>query len=290
MAGLIDLHIHSAASDGTDATKELLEVLRLSGIRIFSITDHDTIEGAVEMEEILSHSDSMEYAEMRFIPGIEFSCITRAGKCHILAFDYDKSSEAFQSILEKGREKRRNKIRKRLDFMEEQFGIVLPEEKVRELLASGSVGKPHLGNLLVSMGLAKERDEAISKYINPCRTEESRLDGEEVIRAVLRAGGVPVWAHPYGGTNEKEVSEQDFEKQLDLLLSAGLMGLECFYSKYTRQQVTSLLAASKRNRLLVSGGSDYHGRNKSVPLGKLNDYGEEVDPAMLTVLSVLKSR
>ncbi|MBR6268367.1 MAG: PHP domain-containing protein [Selenomonadaceae bacterium] len=80
----IDLHMHSIASDGTDSIQELLENVRSGGIRTFSLTDHDTIDGVMEMESIVPK-------DMTFIRGIEFSCITAAGKCHILGYGYDKN-------------------------------------------------------------------------------------------------------------------------------------------------------------------------------------------------------
>lgn len=88
--GLVDLHMHCRASDGTDTVYELLERVREAGITTFAVTDHDTIEGAVEMESIVPD-------DMNFIRGIEFSCVTDVGKCHILAYGYDKDSQGFRS-------------------------------------------------------------------------------------------------------------------------------------------------------------------------------------------------
>ena len=65
----------------------------------------------------------------------------------------------------------------------------------------------------MSMGLAENKKDAIDKYINPCKTESDRLNATLVIRAILAAGGIPVWAHPYGGTDEREISHQKFEEQ-----------------------------------------------------------------------------
>ena len=229
--------------------------------------------------------------DLTFIRGIEFSCVTEAGKCHILGYGYDKDAQAFQDILQKGRDKRRLKLERRLTFMKERFGIEISQERREALFAMDSVGKPHLGRLLVSMGLAGSKDEAITTYVNPCQTGNGRLDGGEVIRAILASGGIPVWAHPYGGTGEKEVPQEAFERQLAVLLRAGLRGLECYYSKYTKDQIASLLDAAEKNGLLVSGGSDYHGKNKEdVQLGALGGDGEKVFAEKLTVLRECASK
>ena len=280
---MVDLHMHSTASDGTDTILELLKKVRIAGIHTFSVTDHDTIEGAMAMESIVPE-------DMRFIRGIEFSCITEAGKCHILGYGYDKNDKTFRNILEKGREKRRNKLERRLAFLSDEFGIQFSEEELHRLRTMNSVGKPHLGNLLVSMGLANDKNTAIEKYINPCKTESDRLDADEVIKAILASGGIPVWAHPYGGTGEREVSRENFQRQLRLLQKSGLLGLECYYSKYTEEQILSLLKAVNELRLLVSGGSDYHGRNKTVRLCELNNYGVTIEAEQITVLNELARR
>ncbi len=273
----IDLHMHSIASDGTDDAHKLLANLQAAGIKIFSVTDHDTIDGVVEMETIVPE-------DMTFIRGIEFSCITAAGKCHILGYGYDKDAQAFRDILQSGKEKRGSKLRRRVDFLKENFGIEIPGAEREKLFSRNSVGKPHLGNLLVSMGLAENKDEAIEKYINPCKSGSDRLPAKDVIRAILAAGGMPVWAHPYGGTGERELSQEEFEQQLQILLEAGLKGLECYYCKYSADQVAALVGTAKGNGLLISGGSDYHGANKKVALGTLNAYGGLVTEDEITIL------
>ncbi len=280
MKQVIDLHMHSTASDGTDTIPQLLGKLREAGITTFAVTDHDTMNGSREMEALVP-------SDMHFIRGIEFSCITPAGKCHILAYGCDWDHEAFQAVLEEGKALRRNKLERRLNFLKDNFNIVLTEEDMAILHKSGSVGKPHLGNLLAAKGLAPDKNAAIDKYINPCKTESDRIDGIKVIKAILQAGGIPVWAHPFGGTGEKRVSYENFRKQLDLLTAAGLEGLECYYCIYNDEQIDLLLQAAREKGLSISGGSDYHGRNKKVSLGELNAACRIVDQEMLTILARL---
>ncbi|MBO6134026.1 MAG: PHP domain-containing protein [Lachnospiraceae bacterium] len=277
---MIDLHMHSRASDGTDSIAELLENIRRAGINIFSVTDHDTIDGTLEMESIVPKN-------MRFIRGIEFSCKTAAGKCHILGYGFDSENEDFKQMLEEGRMRRRNKLERRLEFLKSEFGIEFTDNEVSKLRSMNSVGKPHLGNFLVEHGFSADKNSAIEKYINPCKTESDRLDGEKVVRAILSAGGIPVLAHPFGGTNEKEVPLEKFERQVEILRGSGLMGLECYYSKYDESQIGLLLKAAEKNGLCVSAGSDYHGKNKKVSLGEVSKSGVEVSPEMLTILSLV---
>ncbi|MCR5747206.1 MAG: PHP domain-containing protein [Lachnospiraceae bacterium] len=280
---MIDMHMHSTASDGTDNIKELLEKVREAGITVFSVTDHDTIDGSLEMERIVPD-------DMEFIKGIEFSSITEAGKCHILAYDYDENDKLFQSMLEEGFTRRRNKMERRIAFLDSEFGIRLTEDELSHLRQMKSGGKPHLGNLLVAKGYAADKNAAIEKYLDPCKTESDRLDGSKVIKAILSSGGIPVWAHPFGGSEEKAVSIPTFEKQLRILMKAGLKGLECHYSKYTDEQVEYLTHSADINGLYISGGSDYHGTNKKVPLGKLNATGSNADREKITILKAIEDR
>lgn len=93
----IDLHIHSTASDGTDTPEEIVEkIAQHSGIKIFALTDHDTIAGIEKLPTTFSD-------KIFFIKGVEFSCkIADGAKCHILAYFFDDTNEAFQQLLSKG--------------------------------------------------------------------------------------------------------------------------------------------------------------------------------------------
>ncbi len=281
---MIDLHIHSTASDGTDTIPELLKKIRDTGITTFSVTDHDTIDGALEMEKLVPD-------DMTFIKGIEFSCITEAGKCHILGFGYKDISPAFNDALKEAEENRRMKNERRIAFLADNFGIILTDKDLEELNALSSITKPHFGNLLVKKGLAPDKNTAIEKYLEPCKTDGYRLDGVKMIRAILDSGGVPVWAHPFGGTDEDEVPYDQFKKQFRCLCDAGLKGLECYYSKYNKDEIDLLLKGAFEHGLAVSGGSDYHGTNKDVTkvsLGKLNSLGEAVADSEITVVDLIK--
>lgn len=282
----VDLHIHSKSSDGTDAVPALLEKIRDAGIEIFALTDHDTINGVLEVEKIISE-DTVLGKNLTFIKGIEFSCISEAGKCHILGYDYDYNNASFRDILQEGRDKRRVKLERRLEYLEKERKIPFTDEEKTMLRNLDMVGKPHLGNLLVEKGKAVDMVSAIEEYINPCKTESTRLDAKAAVKAILASGGIPVWAHPYGGSGEKDLSESEFKKQLKVLVDAGIKGLECYYSKYTMDQVDSLLRAAKANKLLISGGSDYHGTNKKVTLHELNADGIDIDAEKLTILNTL---
>ncbi len=278
MASTVDLHIHTDASDGTDSPANLLWNLQKVGINIFAVTDHDTIRGAMAVKRIVPRG-------MLFIQGIEFSCRTQGGhKCHILGLNYDENNLDFQAALRAGDELRHRKFHRRIEILRSDFGITFTDDELDSLLKIPSVGKPHLANLLVAKGLASNRQEAIRNYIDKCKAGPSRIDAGLAVKAILSSGGIPVWAHPLGGESEQELPESTFRVVLDELIACGVKGLECWYSKYKSQQCEWLTRQAQRRGLYISGGSDYHGTNKTVPLGKLNAENRAVSPEQLTIL------
>lgn len=279
MASTIDLHMHSTASDGSDSIPILLEKLRTAGIYTFSITDHDTVSGALEMEKLVSE-------EFRYIRGIEFSCVSPQGKCHILGYGYDPSDPVFLEAIRSGNQLRQDKLQRRISYLRDSFGILLTHRELDWLHSQKSPGKPHLGRILANRGLAPDLSTAIKTYLNLPNEDSDRIPASLAIRAIAHAGGIPIWAHPLGGEGERQLSKEKFHAQLETLLSAGLQGLECFYSRYGKPESDFLLEQAGRRGLLISGGSDYHGANKAdLHLGKLSAEDSPVDPGRLTVCS-----
>lgn len=263
MGSCIDLHIHTTASDGSDTPEALAGKIAAAGIRVFSVTDHDTIDGAIAMEALVPQG-------VRFIRGVEFSCVSPAGKCHILGYSYDPAAPEFQAALEEGRQLRREKLERRIDHLRDKFGVVLTDEEICWLRSLKSPGKPHLGKLLVNRGLAPDLNTAIQHYLSGVPGRD-RIEAETAVKAIEASGGISVWAHPLGGEGEKRLTTEKFEKQLKTLLSYGIRGLECWYSRYTMAEVDFLRTTARTHRLTITGGSDYHGSNKkALELGQLN--------------------
>ncbi len=140
---------------------------------------------------------------------------------------------------------------------------------------------------MVKQGIVDSVADAIDKYIDHCPKLESRMPADEVIAAIRAAGGIAVWAHPLGGVGERPRSEEEFRAQLSYLQDKGLQGLECFYSRFTPEQIETLTASAAANGLCISGGSDYHGRKKYPEPGTLNAEGVPVKAEQLSVLQKL---
>lgn len=277
---LADLHMHTRFSDGSDDARSFIENIKKSRLSVFALTDHDTVDGIEAVRAELSD-------DPHFIAGVEFSCICPLGKCHVLGLGIDPQDELLRASLAKGERVRQEKLAKRLVHLKENHGIVFNEEEMAYIRAQNRVGKPHLANLLIRRGLATDLTDAIKKYLDLPEGESDRIPTDEAIRAITAAGGIPVWAHPLGGEGEKCLTESDFRTLLAALLSYGIRGLECYYSRYSMENIEFLLHAAKENHLLISGGSDYHGANKNIAIGELNAEKIPVDGEKLTILTHL---
>lgn len=275
-----DLHIHSNCSDGSDDIKNLAKKLEATGVNIFALTDHDTIEGCIEMRDTISD-------KIKFIPSIELTCKADNIKCHILGYNCDPQNKTLTDLVEKGKILRRKKLETRINFLKDVWEIELTDEERQWLYSRRSVVKTHLANILVNRGLADNNVSAMKKYLDGCKTGDTRFTGEEGINAIVSACGIPVWAHPLGGEGEEHLSKEEFLPKLKIMKDFGIKGLECYYSRYNFDEINFLVECAKKNGLLISGGSDYHGKNKDIPLLKLNCDNIPIDSEKFTLLNAI---
>lgn len=276
-----DLHIHSNFSDGSDTIPELIKNIQDAGINIFALTDHDTIEGLAEIEKYLP-------SNIQFIKGVELTCKTKDIKCHILGYNINPENKELNDLIAQGKILRRNKLEKRIAYLKEVWDIQLTKEELDWLYSRPSVVKTHFANILVNRGLSDNNLDAMKKYLDECKTGNSRFDGDEAIQIIKNAGGIPVWAHPLGGEGEKHLSKEEFLPKLKTMIESGIKGLECYYSRYNQEEIELLVSCAKENNLLITGGSDYHGSNKkNINLGKLNKDNCYVDSIKLTIIEEL---
>lgn len=273
-----DLHLHSNYSDGSDAPKELVEQVKKNELSAFALTDHDTIAGCIEIKKYLPK-------DIKFIAGTELTCLADTVKCHILGYNCNPENETLNQLILKGKQLRRQKLDKRIQYLSDIWNVNLTQDELDWLYSRNSVVKIHIGNILVNRGLADNNIDAMKKYLDGCQTGNTRFDGAEGIQVIEASGGIPVWAHPLGGEGEKHLSPDEFYKKFDIMKSFGIKGLECYYSRYNLDEIKFLVDFATKNNMLISGGSDYHGRNKTVKFGQLNTDNTEIPIEKLTILS-----
>lgn len=288
MPNRIDLHLHTNISDGSDTVEELYRKVKETGIHAFSVTDHDRMEGTLAMEQLMANDNDSKKDHLHFVRGIEFSCITPVKKCHILGYNFDPENQEFLDTLEFGIRLRQEKTRKRIDYWKQERGIELTKEEANWLHSVKSIGRPHFGQIILNRGLAPDLRTAIKEYVSPCKVGNDRIDASVAINAIRHADGTAVWAHPLGGEGEKRLTHEEFYRQLAELIKAGIQGLECFYSRYSQEDISFLLEEAKKHSLLISAGSDYHGDNKpNLHIGKLSEEDMEVAEDELSIYQYL---
>lgn len=251
----IDLHVHSTFSDGTLTPTELAACAAGKGLAAFALTDHDTMEGI---------SEAMAAAEkygIELIPGIEFSAAYHDRDIHILGLGLNPEQADFSRLLksfQKSRETRNEEMADRLRRME-GFDITLP--KLQKAYKSSVLTRAHFGRWLFEQHYVSSISEAFARYIGedcPCFVPKKLSTPDQAIRGILAAGGIPVLAHPL----LYHMPEQELEALIGELKESGLKGIEAIHSSNTGNDEQNLRLLAQKMNLSISGGSDFHGKNK----------------------------
>ncbi|HNR13925.1 MAG TPA: PHP domain-containing protein [Thermodesulfobacteriota bacterium] len=259
---VIDLHVHTSASDGTCSPSEVVVLAKKEGLKAIAITDHDTVEG----NEEAFHAGSACGVEV--ISGVEISVEWNKCPVHVLGYFVEWEDGRLERELQKlvqYREERNPQIIEKLN----RLGLVISYDEVKRKAGNGIVGRPHIAQVLIEKGYVRDSDEAFSEYLQSgaaAYVEKKRLSPREGIQLIKDAGGLAVMAHPFTIT---AVEEKNVEDVILLFREYGIEGLEVFYSMHTRTQIQALEGLAKRHSLLITGGSDFHGKlKKNIRLGK----------------------
>ena len=252
MAGEIDLHLHTTASDGRLSPAELVRLAVDQGLKQISISDHDSTEGLAEAFE-----EAQKFPGLRIIPGIELSTDIPGDEIHMLGYFIRYEDKEFQEILTGFRRGRLDRAREMVEKLA-ALGIVLDWERVQEIAGDGSVGRPHIALAMVEKGYCKEPKDAFPEYLGRnglAYAERPKMTPSEGVEMLRRVGGVPVLAHPAYMT--------DLENNIAALKEAGLMGMEVYYAKFDADTVSRLKNLADKYDLIPCGGSDFHGLGNS---------------------------
>jgi predicted metal-dependent phosphoesterase TrpH len=252
----VDLHLHTTHSDGTLTPSQLVRLCAERGLKVISISDHDSTEGIREALETAS-----EYPEVTIIPGVELSTDVPGSEIHVLGYFVDPLDEELQATLRGFREGRQERARNMVDTLREQ-GVVVSWERVKELSDGGSIGRPHIAQALVEAGYVRYPRESFDRYLGRSGTayaERVKLTPADAVRILVGAGALPVMAHPTYSVSKSDRDEvASIRQTLVGLKEAGLVGMEVYYSDYTPEQVRWLAGLADELGLVPCGGSDYH--------------------------------
>jgi predicted metal-dependent phosphoesterase TrpH len=257
----IDLHTHTTFSDGSCSPTELIELATQQGLDILAITDHDTTEGLPEALE------ATKDLSLELIPGIELSAQFQNREMHILGYFINLTDPQFQARLEDLRSTRIERIHHILARLN-SLGIDISVEDVQRTSGTGTIGRPHIAQVMLAKGHVKSMKEAFEQWLGSrgkAYVQRAVPEAHEIIEWITDAGGIPILAHPYWEGFNKE----DSATACQTLVEQGLQGLEVFYGTFSARHISFNLGLAKRFDLLMTGGSDFHGTFKpDIALGK----------------------
>lgn len=248
---MIDLHVHTTASDGQYTPTEIIKAAAEKDISVIAITDHDTIEGIDE-----GAAAAREFG-VTFVPGCELNINFPTGEFHLLGLGLKNISSSFTDLLEnlvKNRNLRNEQIIEKI----RADGIDLTLEEMKADFPGNVIGRPHFAAELVKKGIVKNRQLAFDKYLakgRPWYVERVGSNLDEAIVAIKESGGVPVIAHPMS----LYLSWGKLPDALQNIFERGVMGLEAFHPGARVTDCLRLEEVARKIGFFVTAGSDFHG-------------------------------
>ena len=241
-----DFHIHTTASDGRITPAAILRLAAAAGLTHIAITDHDTVDGLLALEEVEAP------AELSVLNGIEFSTDRADCEIHILGYGLDIHHSGLRRRLAVLQEARLTRIG-RMAAAVTALGYPVSEQEVMAAAAgAAAVGRPHLAGVLVAKGYFVSVSDVFARLLGkgkPGYIPHYRLAAREVVDSIHEAGGIAVLAHP-GLVGD--------DRQVAAVVALGLDGIEVYHPRHDGAAVPRYLELAGKRGLLITGGSDYH--------------------------------
>lgn len=256
----IDLHTHTAKSDGSYTPAALVDYAIEKNLAAVAVTDHDTVDG---LDEALSHAALLKekgLPSIEVVPGIEFSTKYEKQDVHIVGLYISYNSDTFHRALDNFVNSRIDRNQKMCENLQ-NAGIDISYEKLQAQYPDAVITRAHYAAYLLKYGYVKSQHDAFAMYLGDHTkyfVPREKVTPCQAVELILQAGGIPVLAHPplYHMGNDR------LDTLTASLKEAGLAGIESFYSTYNNQDMRDMMRLAKKYGLLLSGGSDFHGANK----------------------------
>jgi predicted metal-dependent phosphoesterase TrpH len=268
VGAFIDLHTHSTYSDGVLRPSELVREARVGGLSAIALTDHDVLDGIAEARA----AGGREGVEV--IAGVEISARCRYGEVHVLGIEVNAiDGSPLGRALARQCRSRKERIPRLLEKLRER-GMPIGINEVMEAAGEGSVGRPHVAEVMVRKGFVANVDQAFARFLReggPAYVARETVGVEEAIALIREAGGFAAIAHPGLIRTNGFTELGTFVREL---ATVGLDGLECFTSAHDAGTTAACVGIARRASLIPTGGSDFHGDKKAgVQLGRMRDGG-----------------
>jgi predicted metal-dependent phosphoesterase TrpH len=244
----IDLHLHTAASDGRFSPEEIVRKAAGLDLSTIAICDHDTVDGIAPALEA-----AKAFPMLKVIPGVEVSTLAPGNEVHVLGYFIDFADPDLKTALDGLLNSRLERAEAIINKLKE-LGIDIDWQRVRELASGGSIGRPHIARAMLEKRYIASFKEAFDKYIGlggPAYVERHKITPSEAVALITQASGLPVLAHP--------LTVNEPEAMIAALKKAGLVGMEVYYNDYDEAKRDNLARLAKKYNLIATGGSDYHG-------------------------------
>ena len=268
----IDLHAHSSASDGTETPADLVRAAADAGLDVVALTDHDTVRGWAAATEALPSG-------LRLVRGAEISCVYDGVSLHLLAYLFDPEHEALAEEMSMALDDRVPRAKAIVGKLAAAGHPITWELVLAQLQDGATVGRPHIADTLVAIGVVPDRTAAFDTLLHDGSeffVGHYYVDAVRAVQLVREAGGVPVFAHPAAAKRGTTVGDD----AIVAMAAAGLAGLEVDHRDNPPEARDRLRALAADLDLLVTGASDYHGTGKENRLGE-NTTDPEVFEAVL---------
>ena len=248
---MIDLHVHTTASDGQYTPSQIIEFAHDKNIGVIAITDHDTVAGIDEGRK------AAKKLGVTFVPGTELNISFPTGEFHLLGLGFKQISPSLTILLDnlvKNRELRNVQIIEKM----REGGVDITLEEMQADFPDTVLGRPHFAAELVKKKVVKTRQQAFDRYLakgRPWYVQRVGSNLDEAIVAIKESGGVPVIAHPmslYLSWGKLPDALQDFYER-------GVMGLEAFHPGARVTECLRLEELGRKIGYFITAGSDFHG-------------------------------
>ncbi len=267
----VDLHFHSAHSDGKLSVVELATLIKKSGLKYCSLTDHDTVSGVLELEECLRGSG------ITVIPGVELTTLHQENEIHILAYDFDIETvgDVLQERNDLVQKQKMKEMKNAIDLFRQQ-GLkvsdgLTPSEKrpVGYTLAVDICKQQENQNIFVQRhGKTLVYEDIYFEYQMPgksCAVKRSGVSIEWLLGKLKNKVADFIIAHPF--VQVSVVAVPLTENGVFSLLDMGLSGVEVYHDKTADDKIQWLKKMVSEKKLHYTGGSDFHGHKNDMQLG-----------------------
>ena len=251
---IIDLHTHTTESDGSFTPEELILEAKRKGLSAIAITDHDTFSGIDKAIPVALAN------EIELIPGIEFSTDYNGKEVHVVGLYIDITHPHLNAKLKEFRECRDNRNVLIVENLQKE-GFDITMEALKAENTDCVITRANIARFLYEHGMIPSIQTAFEKYIGDdckCFVNRFKVSPMEAVELIKEAGGIAILAHPL----LYHMSTSVLQKMVDELKSAGLDGIEAIYCTYSAAEEREMKEFARKNNLLISGGSDFHGSTK----------------------------